>query len=64
MNNKKDESNLTKMHIVDTAMNLFRQRGYYNVSVTDICKASKFQEAPFIITLSQKTKSLTAFFET
>ncbi|HHX23777.1 MAG TPA: TetR/AcrR family transcriptional regulator [Thermoanaerobacterales bacterium] len=61
MNNKKDESNLTKMHIVDTAIDLFRQRGYYNVSVTDICKASKISRSTFYYYFKSKDEIFDSF---
>ena len=35
------------MHIVDRAIELFRERGFNNVSVTDICKACKISRSTF-----------------
>lgn len=43
-----------KKHITERAVKLFRERGYENVSVNDICKASGIARSTFYLTFSGK----------
>lgn len=43
-----------KKHITEQAVKLFRERGYENVSVNDICKASGIARSTFYLTFSGK----------
>lgn len=61
MENKNNENNLTKMQIVDRAMDLFRQRGYNNVSVTDICKACEISRSTFYYYFKSKDEIFDSF---
>ena len=40
----------TKDKIFDTAIKLFKEKGYNNVTVNDICDACEISNLPFIIT--------------
>ena len=61
MQNQQDKSNLTKMHIVNCAIDLFLQRGYNNVSVTDICKACKISRSTFYYYFKSKDEIFDSF---
>jgi len=61
MQNQQDKSNLTKMHIVNCAIDLFQQRGYNNVSVTDICKACKISRSTFYYYFKSKDEIFDSF---
>ncbi len=43
-----------KKHITEQAVKLFRERGYENTSVNDICKASGIARSTFYLTFSGK----------
>jgi len=61
MQNQQDKSNLTKMHIVNCAIDLFQQRGYNYVSVTDICKACKISRSTFYYYFKSKDEIFDSF---
>lgn len=43
-----------KKHITEQAVKLFREKGYENVSVNDICKAANIARSTFYLTFSGK----------
>lgn len=47
-------SESTKKHITGQAVRLFREKGYENVSVNDICKAAGIARSTFYLTFSGK----------
>lgn len=53
----------TRKRITDTAMQLFREKGYENTSVTDICKASGVTKGTFYYHFPNKDEITREFYE-
>lgn len=57
------ENNKTKrMHIVETAIRLFQEKGYNNVSVTDICNEMGMTRSSFYYYFETKDEVLDNYF--
>lgn len=58
-----DKVNQTKENIVSTAYRLFRERGYNNVSINDICTQEEISNTTFYYHFKTKEDLIKKFFE-
>lgn len=56
-------NNNTKKNLIETAFLLFRERGYDNVTVNDICDACGITKPTFYYHLSSKEEILSRFYD-
>lgn len=55
-------SNKTKQRIMDTAIDLFTEKGYDNVSIKDICSNMKFGRSTFYYHFKTKEQILSEYY--
>lgn len=55
--------NLTEERIINTAYNLFIEKGYDNVTVNDICKACEITKTTFYYHLNSKEDIISHFYD-
>jgi hypothetical protein len=56
-------SDSTKKHLIYTALQLFTEHGYQNVSVKDICEAADVQRGTFYYHFSSKEDIIDSFYD-
>lgn len=56
-------NNLTKDKIINTAYALFREKGYNNVTILDICRACGITKTTFYYHLRSKEEIISNFYE-
>ena len=55
--------NPTKQNIIETAFNLFKEKGYSQVTVNEICEACRITKTTFYYHLTSKEDIITNFYE-
>jgi AcrR family transcriptional regulator len=58
----RSEEKTTKMRVVDCAVRLFKEKGYSNVSVSEICKLSGITRSAFYYHFKSKDEILDDYF--